>query len=170
MAIGEAMAEARKRQGLTQHDLSQEVNYSRESIAKYETGARKLPREMYSTVTQKIDDPEFYFETWGETTGYVSIPYFDGEHIDRHPASMLILVRSETQEALDHLKQVTWSKPIEAYSDDDREQLRKALLETLDAAASMVNLVATICKKHRFSMKDLFLTWQVSLKARRYKR
>lgn len=170
MAFGEAMAAARKRQGLTQYELSQETFCSRESIAKYETGARTLPREMYATVTQNIDDPEFYFETWGETTGYVSIPYFDGDNIDQHPSSMLFLVKNETQEALNHLNEVSWSKPSRAYTEQDKEKLRKALLEALDAAASMVNLVASICKHHGFSMKDLFRTWQVSLKAKRYKR
>lgn len=170
MAIGEAMASARKRQGMTQQDLSEEVNYSRESIAKYETGTRTLPREMYPTITQKIDDPEFYFETWGETTGYVSIPFLNGENVDRHPASMLFLVKSETEEAIEHLREIPWSKRIDSYTNEDREQLRKALLETLDAAASMINMVASICKKHKFSMKDLFLTWHVSLKARRLKR
>lgn len=170
MSMGEYMAAARKRAGMTQQDLSVEVNYSRESIAKYETGTRTLPRELYSTVTQKIDDPEFYFETWGETTGYVSIPYFDGDNIDQHPSSMLFLVQSETQEAMEHLKRVCWAKPAHAYTDSEREAIKKAILEILDSAASMINLIALICKNHRFSMKEIFRTWQVSLKVRRYKR
>jgi transcriptional regulator with XRE-family HTH domain len=170
VAIGEAMAAARKRQGMTQLDLSQEVNYSREAIAKYEAGTRTLPREMYAKVTQKIDDPEFYFETWGITTGHVSIPYFDGEHVDQHPASMGYLVKQETEEALEHLRQICWAKPARVHNEEDRENVKRAMLEVLDAAASMVNLVAVLCKEHRLSMKDVFRAWQVSLKTRRLRK
>ncbi|UOE54943.1 helix-turn-helix domain-containing protein [Cytobacillus oceanisediminis] len=169
MAIGEEMAAARKRQGITQLDLSQKVSYSRESIAKFETGTRKLPRDMYPTVTQQIDDPEFYFETWGETTGFVSIPYFNGDHIDKHPASMVYLVTKETEEAMHHLDNLNWGKPAKAYTQEEMTQLEKALLENLDAAASMINMVASLSKTHGFSMKSLFQKWQVSLKARKYK-
>lgn len=169
MSFGETMAAARKRQGITQQQLGQEINYSRESIAKYETGTRTFPKELYSSVTQKIDDPEFYFETWDEVTGVVSMPYFDGEYIDRHPASLVYLVKKESDEALDALETICWSKPVHAYTSDDRQNLIKSLLEVLDAAASMINLVAAICKEHRISMKDLFRSWQVSLKAKRYK-
>jgi transcriptional regulator with XRE-family HTH domain len=169
MAIGEAMSAARKRKGMSQQNLSKECNYSRESIAKYETGSRKLPREMYATVTQKIDDPEFYFDTWGETTGFVSIPYFNGENIDRHPSSMVFLVKQEIEEAMERLDEVCWAKPVRAYADSERQQLTTTLHEGLDAAASLVNMVACICEYHEISMKDLFRSWHVSLKSRKYK-
>lgn len=170
MAIGEKMATARKRQGLTQEDVSTMINYSRESVAKYETGNRKVPKHLYSTVTQTIDDPEFYFETWGETTGYVSIPFFNGDHVDHHPASMRHLVQAETNEALAHIEQVCWHKPVHSRTAEEREEIKSAILEVLDAAASMINLVAILCREYNFSMKDIFRAWQVTLKARKYKK
>ncbi|MFD2442898.1 helix-turn-helix domain-containing protein [Bacillus sp. CGMCC 1.16607] len=169
MAFSETMAAARKRKGITQQDLSESIGYSRASVAKFETGKRTLPKEALSTVTQQIDDPKFYFETWTETTGLVSIPYFDGEYIDRHPSSLVHLVKKESDEALDALENICWSKPVKAYTNNERQDLTKSLLEVLDAAASMVNLVAAICKEHKISMKELFLSWQISLRAKRYK-
>lgn len=169
MAIGALVAEGRKRQGMTQEDVSTEVNYSREAIAKYETGNRKMPKELYPKVTQSIDDPELYFDTWEETTGYVSIPFFNGENVDRHPASLLYMTKKETDEAIEQLQHVCWAKPARAFNDSDREELFRSLLETLDASASMINMVAATCENHHISMKDLFRTWHVSLKARKLK-
>lgn len=169
MAIGGIVAEGRKRQGMTQEDVSTQVNYSREAIAKYETGNRTMPKELYPKITQSIDDPETYFDTWEETTGYVSIPYFDGEHVDRHPSSMLFMTKNETEEAFEHLKQVCWSKPANAFNEKDRENLIRSLLETLDASAAMVNTVAALCSEHDISMKSIFQSWHVSLKARKFK-
>lgn len=168
MAFGEKMAEARKRQGMTQEDLSNQINYSRESVAKYEIGTRNMPKEIYPHVTQGVDDPELYFQSWQETTGFVSIPFFDGDHIDQHPASMAFLVKKETDEALEQLDITCWSKPARAKSDDEREQMKQVLIELLDAAASMINLVACICREYKFSMKDVFKAWKISLKVRKY--
>lgn len=169
MAIGGLVAEGRKRQGMTQEDVSIEVNYSREAIAKYETGNRSMPKELYPKITQSIDDPELYFDSWGATTGYVSIPYFDGEHIDRHPTSMVYMTKRETDEAFEHLNQICWAKPAKVFSESDKELLKKSLLETLDASATMINMVAAICSEHQISMKALFQSWHVSLKSRKFK-
>lgn len=168
MAIGEELAKARKRQGMTQEDVATEVNYSREAIAKYESGARKMPKELYQQVTQSVDDPQFYFETWEAVGGVVSIPYFDGDYIDQHPSSMNYLVHTETTEALKHLESVSWVKPAHMHNDSEREEMRKVLYEVLDAAASMINLVACLCKEYQFSMKDIFRAWQVSMKIRKF--
>ncbi|WP_141433002.1 helix-turn-helix domain-containing protein [Bacillus sp. 03113] len=168
MSYGELLSQARKRQGMTQEDVSIEINYSRESVAKYETGTRKMPKDVYPKISQSVDDPQFYFESWENTTGYVSIPFFNGEYIDQHPSSMHYLVSEETEEALRHLSAIRWSKPALARSESEREEMKKALLEVLDAAASMINLVACICKEYKFSMREIFQIWRGSLKIRKF--
>lgn len=168
MSYGEKMAASRRRLKMSQEELGKKVMYSREAIAKYEINKRPVPTELIHRISQAIDEPEFYFETWTESTGHVSIPFFNGDNIDPHPASMLFLVQTETSEAVDQLKKVCWAKPASAYTLNEKEDLKKALFEVLDAAATMINLVAIICKHHRFSMKDIFLSWRISLKARKY--
>lgn len=168
MTIGEEIAEARKRQGITQQDLSSMISYSRESVAKYETGSRNIPKELYPNITQGIDDPQFYFSIWKENTGHVSIPFFDGDYIDHHPTSMRYLVQKETNEALEQLDEINWAKPVAARGTDEVEAMKKLLHEQLDAAASMINLVAIICKEYNFSMKDVYKAWNMSLKIRKY--
>lgn len=170
MAFGTYLAEGRKRQNLTQHDIATGVPCSRESISKYETGERPIPDDMYSPLLNSIDDPETYFHGWKETSGYVSIPYFDGEYINHQSLNMLHLVKKESEEAFTHLRNIPWEKPAQALTDIEREEAVQSMKEILDAAASMINLVAAFCKEYKFSMLDIFRAWHVSLKSRRLKR
>ncbi|MBU8773217.1 helix-turn-helix domain-containing protein [Cytobacillus oceanisediminis] len=167
MKIGAELVKARKRQELTQQQLSFDLPVSRESLAKYETGTRNLPEDMRQLIAHSLDDVEFYFATWNDAAGEVSIPFFNGDYIDQHPASMVFLVQTETKEALDHLSKVSWVKPIHTRTEQEREEMKQTLFEILDAAASMINLVAVICREYRFSMKKLFKEWRLTLKARR---
>jgi transcriptional regulator with XRE-family HTH domain len=168
VAIGNEIAAARKRQVISQQEVSQGINYSREAVSKFESGDRTIPKEVVQKIAQNIDDPRLYFETWKENSGFVSVPFFDGDYIDQHPASMMYLVQKETGEALDSIKSATWSKPAKMCTQEEKDHLKQVLKENLDAAASMINLVACMCKEHGFSMRDLFREWNVSLKIRKY--
>ncbi len=170
MRIGEELAKARKRQDFTQQQLAFELPVSRESLAKYEIGLRKVPDDLLLPISQAIDDEQYYFVTWNEAAGEVSIPFFNGDYIDRHPASMVFLVKRETDEALDHLTRACWVKPVHTINASEKEEMKRVVFEMLDAAASMINLVAAICKEHHFSMKKLFKEWRITLKARRMER
>ncbi|WP_141432447.1 helix-turn-helix domain-containing protein [Bacillus sp. 03113] len=167
MRIGEEIAKARKRQGLTQEQLSLDLPTSRESLAKYETGARRIPEDMRSHIAQGIDDVEYYFVTWNESAGEVAIPFLNGDFIDQHPSSMAFLVQRETDEAIVQLRGLCWTKPVHTRSDSEQEEIKRAIFETLDAATSMINLVAVICREHKFSMKKIFREWRLTLKMRR---
>jgi transcriptional regulator with XRE-family HTH domain len=164
---GEELASARKRQGLTQQQLSFKLPISRESIAKYETCRQGFPKDLRSITAEAIDDEEYYFVRWNESAGDVSIPYLNGEFIEHHPTSMMILVKRESLEALDHLEKACWYKPVHIQNEIEREEMKKVVFEVLDAAASMINLVALISKEYRFSMVQIFKQWRLTLKARR---
>ncbi|MCP3741432.1 helix-turn-helix transcriptional regulator [Rossellomorea sp. BNER] len=164
---GKELASARKRQGLTQQQLSFKLPISRESIAKYETGRQRFPKDLRAITAEAIDDEEYFFVRWNESAGDVSIPYLNGEFIEHHPTSMMILVKNESLEALDHLEKVCWFKPIHKQDESEREEMKKVVFEMLDAAASMINLVALITKEYQFSMVQIFKQWRLTLKARR---
>ncbi|PHC64017.1 helix-turn-helix domain-containing protein [Bacillus toyonensis] len=168
MSIGKEVAMARKRKGITQEELSLEIPASRESLAKYETEKRKLPEDLRKCITEGIDDPQLFFKMWSEATGYVSIPFFNGELIDLHPASMRYMVQQETNEALKQLDTVCWFKASQTWSESEKEELKKVMHEILDATGSMMSLVAVLCDQYGISMKDVFKYWKVSLRARKY--
>lgn len=165
--MGEEVAKARKRQGYTQEQLTLDLPIDRTTLAKYETGASKLPDDLKPMIAQEIDDAEFYFTAWQDCTGEVSLPYLNGDYVDQHPSSMMFMVQNEIEEALDHLDSMPWSKPVNMINETEKEEIKRALFETLDAATSMVNLVAVICRDYRFSMKKIFREWRLTVKARR---
>jgi transcriptional regulator with XRE-family HTH domain len=164
---GEELASARKRKGITQQQLSLKLPISRESIAKYETGRQHFPKDLRALTAEAIDDEEYYFVRWNESAGDVSIPYLNGEFIEHHPTAMMMLVKKESLEALDHLEKACWYKPVRFQNDTEREEMKKVAFEVLDAAASMINLVALISKEYQFSMIKIFKQWRLTLKARR---
>ncbi|WP_082235006.1 helix-turn-helix domain-containing protein [Halobacillus massiliensis] len=170
MTIRDELVKARNRQGFTQLELSFDANYCRETISKVETGDRKYQPEMRKAFSESLDDPEFYFHTWEESTGYVHMPYLDGEYIQHDAIHMRYFAEKETKEALDNLDLVKWYKPIPSNSLQEKEDVKKVINEILDSAASQVNLVAALCKEYNFSMKKLFKEWLLSLKARRFKK
>jgi transcriptional regulator with XRE-family HTH domain len=172
VTIGRVFAEGRKRAGLSQKDLSEkeDVNYSKEAIQKFEQGTRTYPKPLYPKTAGAIDDPQTYFEVWEETAGYVSLPYFDGDFITHKSSDMVLLVKKETKEALFHVKETPWFQSPESRTEQDLENIQKTIAEILDSAASMVNLVAAICKENDLSMKAVFRQWRVSLKARKYEK
>ncbi|MFJ7761901.1 helix-turn-helix transcriptional regulator [Bacillus toyonensis] len=168
MSIGKEVAMARKRKGITQEQLSLEIPVSRESLAKYETEKRQIPKDLRKCITEGIDDPQLFFKMWSEATGHVSIPFFNGEHIDLHPTSMRYMVQQETNEALKQLDTLCWFKSSQAWSENEKEAMKKAMHEILDATGSMMSLVAVLCDQYGFSMTDIFKYWKVSLRARKY--
>jgi transcriptional regulator with XRE-family HTH domain len=170
MSTGQAVAQARKDKGYTQDQLSMDLYCSREAVSKYETGDRTIPKDLRPKISQTLDDPFLYIEMAVEATGKVSTPVLNGEYIDRHPASMKDLVQREANEALEHLDKACMIKPIHLRTDQEKQEMKQVVMELLDAIVSMKNLVAVICKEYKFSMKEIFETWRVTLKARKWKK
>jgi transcriptional regulator with XRE-family HTH domain len=168
MSAGQAVAQARKDKGFTQDQLSLDLYCSREAVSKYETGERKIPKDLRPNISQTLDDPHLYMEIAMEATGKVGIPVLNGDFIDTHPAAMKDLVQRETNEALDNLDRASMIKPIHLRTDEERQEMRQVVMELLDSIASMMNLVAVICKEYKFSMKEIFGSWRATLKARKW--
>lgn len=167
MEIGHIVAEARMRSSFTKASIASELDYSASYVDKWERGERSIPQHVLPKLAEKLDDVELYFATWQEAAGGVSLPLLNGDYVDHHPTSMMIMAKQETREALEQIKQVCWVKPAHVRDDRDKEELKKAIFEVLDAATSMINLVAVICREHKFSMRKIFKEWRLTLKARR---
>lgn len=163
--FSEVMTEARKRQDLTQDDLSLRTFTSRSTIAGYETGRRGMPDELVRDVTQNLDDPELYFSAWRHVGGDVSIPIMNGINVDAYSSSMVFLVLKETKEALEHVEDMPWHLPASKRS---TEVVEDTIMELLDAVASMMNLVVCLCRENNITMSRIFRKWQLSMKNRGY--
>jgi len=164
-SFGRELAEARKRKELSQEELSSRHFIARSSVAGWETERRNVPDEAVKELTMELDDVDLYFSAWRHVSGDVSIPLMDGKNIDIHSSSMVFLVKQETKEALESVENTHWHLPFEMRNKEDTE---KTINELLDAIASMLNLVACLCREQKLPMVRIFRKWQVSMKNRGY--
>lgn len=163
--FAQEMPEARKRQGLSQDDLSLRTFTSRSAIAGYETGRRNMPDDLVREVAQSLDDPELYFSAWSHIAGDVSIPIMNGKNVEAFSSSMVFLVKRETKEALEHVEDMPWYLPA---SERPKEVVEDTIMEVLDSVASMLNLVVCLCRENKIPMSRIFRKWQVTMKNRGY--
>lgn len=163
--FGKELARARQRQGMTQEELSARGYVARSTLAGYELNRRNIPDETVRDMTRELDDVDLYFSAWHHAAGDVSIPLMNGKNIDAYSSSMVFLVKHETKEALESVESMHWHLPCEMRNSESVEQ---TISELLDAAASMLNLVACLCKEHKMPMVRIFRKWQVSMKNRGY--
>ena len=164
-SFGRDLADARKRKDLSQEELSSRHFIARSSVAGWETDRRNIPDEAVRELTRELDDVDLYFSAWRHVSGDVSIPLMDGKNVDAHASSMVYLVKLETKEALESVENMHWHLPLEMRNKEDVE---KTIYELLDAIASMLNLVACLCREQKFQMVRIFRKWQVSMKNRGY--
>lgn len=170
LSVGQAISQSRKEKGITQQQLAMKWNYSREAISKYETEDRGFPEELRQVACNDLDDPYVITAVEEEATGGLNIPDINGDYIDTHPAALSYLVQREADEALQHVRQMDWIKPVKHRSEQEKQEMYKVLLELLDAVASMKKLIAVICKEYKFSIKELIKAWRITLKARYWKK
>lgn len=166
MAIGMKVAEARKRLGLSQQELSTKVPVTREAIAKYETGKRPFPEDLLPSFCEGLDDALFTKEIQRESTGGAYIPYLDGPIVEHHPASLIFLARKELKEAKAHLNEIDVSKPLSMMSEQEKDHLHRTIYELLDAAAAAETLAIDICSRFNLSYTSEVKQWIGSLMGR----
>lgn len=164
MSMGQTIYEARR--GLTQSELAEKLHVDRTTIGKYETGKRKIPKEMRPIIANTLDDPAVYFAAGEEATGGVTLPYLNGKRIERSLSAMKELAQHEAQEALDHLNKMRFYKPADFWTEDEKVEMQKTMYELLDAAASIQNLVAVSCQKYKFSQRETYNEWRKTVKER----
>jgi DNA-binding XRE family transcriptional regulator len=170
LKIASTLKEALKHNEIKQETLASEVNYSRQSVAAWGNGTRQIPEDSNPKICEALDYPDYYLESWMHFTGGVGIPVLNGDYIDRHPASIKDLVQRETNEALEHLEEACMVKPIHTRNAEDREEMKRVIHELLDAACSIINMVSVLCREYDFSMKQIYQSWMVTLKARRMRK
>ncbi|UJW58770.1 helix-turn-helix transcriptional regulator [Bacillus sp. A116_S68] len=166
---GQMIRSARKERDLTPDEFAETLHVSRSLTEKWETGDRQVMDAYRRDIAETLDSPELYFQTWKESTGFVSLPYLNGRNIDHHPSAMKHMALREVEEALHHMDHVCWVKPADVRKNQEREDIKRVIFELLDAATTLINLVAVLVRKYDFSMKRVFRDWRLTVKARGWK-
>lgn len=169
MAIGQKIAESRKRVGISQQDLAKRVPVTREAIAKYETGDRKFPDDLRSAFCLGLDDALFIKEIQKDATGGTYLPYLDGPIILHEYASLIFMAKRELKEATSHLAEIDVTKPNQLLTDSEVEHIKRTIRELLDAAAAADTLVINLCSRFNLSYSNEVKNWINTLIARQMK-
>lgn len=170
MTYGTTFKEALKATHTKRSDIAEETHYSHQSVTAWANDTRTISAEALPKVASKLDYPDLYLESAVKATNGVAIPLLDGDYITRSPTGMKELVEYETREALDKLEHTRMLKPAVFATEVDKEDMKQVIYESLDAACSMVNMIAVLCKEYDISMRETYKKWFATLKERRMRK
>jgi len=156
LTVGNAIKEIRGKE--SQLHLSMELNVSRETVSAYETGrVDQIPLDISQKLMQKYDSPWLAMAVGHEYSAGSAVKKLDGKNVDLHRSSVKAKTEEELQEALEALKAISVvNKP----DHHDKEQIKVALMQVIDAIYAAKHLVAVLAKEYGFSWLKL---WQLHL-------
>lgn len=168
--VGQALRDARTRTGLTQADVGAVGCLDHATISDVERGRRQLPRDVAPRVTRALDDGRVYMAVAEEATGGASSPWLDGSAVELHRAVVWAKAMEELEEALDAMRKVMPMvlKPPSATRPEEREQIRAAMVEGIEAKTAVRHKLTILCRDYGFSYQDLFSEHRRELAAKGY--
>ncbi|MEK3762631.1 XRE family transcriptional regulator [Paenibacillus sp. FSL H7-0756] len=169
MAIGQfgpALEQALKRSGDTREKAGLIVNADASLVGKIARGSRKASKPVMRAAVEHYDDGQLFLAAAAEVTGGASAPWLD--NVDLHRASVLIKTLEEMREVLDASGLAPISKTNEQINDTERQQIKRLLMETVEAITALTHLAAVLCKEYSFSWLGTWKEHRAELKAKKY--
>ena len=171
MSMGQALRQAREAKGLRQSDLGRDVYASGKTISAYETGRRRLPREVVPTVAARLDDARFAMEAAEEITAGIAPPVLDGPKVDLHRVTVRDRTIEELHEALDRLagsRVILLARSPADLDDAGRAEIEACLMEMIEAQTALSNGVAVLAEVYAISPAGLYRRHRQELAAKGY--
>lgn len=167
--VGRSLQELRKEKGLSQQQMSFDLNVSRESVSAYETGRARVPKDISRKITEKFDDPFFAMVVRREYTGTGPIK-LDGQYVDLHRSSVKAKLLEEMTEAKQAVNEFDLVNQPESLKTFEREKLIQMLTEVVDVATAIEHFVGVICNDYDINYTDVWKSHYQKLIANRYVR
>lgn len=170
MAIGQqfgsALDEVLKRKGETRGTAGAAAHVDASLIGKIVKGTRKPSKEVMASTTQHFDDGQLYIAAAGEVTGGAFAPWLN--NVDLHRASVLFKSVEEIKEVLTVSGQAPISKTNDQLDEMERQQIKRLLMETVEAITALTHLAAVLCKEYSFSWMGTWKEHRAYLKSKKY--
>jgi len=135
-------------------------------VGKILKGSRKASKPVMKAAAEHYDDGQLYLAAAAEVTGGASAPWLD--NVDLHRASVLFKTVEEVKEVLDASKLAPISKTSSQLNDSERKQVKRLLMETVEAITALTHLAAVLCKEYSFSWLSTWKEHRADLKAKQY--
>jgi hypothetical protein len=169
VAIGQfpgALEEALKRTGDTLAQAGKAANVDGSQVGKIIKGSRKASEPVMRAAAQHYDDGQLYIAAAGEVTGGAFAPWLN--NVDLHRASVLIKSIEEVKEVLAISDQVPISKTNDQINDSERQEIKRLLMETVEAITALTHLAAVLCKEYSFSWLATWKEHRSVMKSKKY--
>ncbi|UMZ35583.1 helix-turn-helix domain-containing protein [Priestia megaterium] len=160
------LGEILKEQGKTQTEFANEIGYDQSTISKWANGSRTIAKEAKPILARGLDSFKYYIGTMKETVGISLTPYMNGDRIHRDIASMRMLVEKERKEAEEYWKKDFWHIPPEFANEIEREEVRQFIKEYSEKLAAEFNLLAVVCERYGFSLKQIDQQLEMTFRSR----
>lgn len=166
MRFGQALEQKMKEQDESQIELAKFLNVSNSLISKIANGSRRPAKDTMRTAVQHYDDPELALAAANEVTAGAFIPWLDNADLHRANVSMKSL--EEITEALEAIGDAPITKRSDQLSPMDREKIRSAIVESIEAMTALYHQVAILCRDYGFSFIGMLKEHRADLKAHNY--
>ncbi|GGF77498.1 hypothetical protein GCM10010912_23200 [Paenibacillus albidus] len=155
-----------QRQGHTLAQAGRIANVDGSQVGKIIKGSRKATDPVMRAAAEHYDDGQLFLAAAAEVTGGAFTPWLD--NVDLHRASVLFKTIEEMQEVLDASKQAAITKTNAQINETERQQIKRLLMETVEAITALTHLAAAICKEYSFSWLGTWKEHRAELRAKNY--
>ncbi|ETT45248.1 transcriptional regulator [Paenibacillus sp. FSL R7-269] len=169
MAIGHfssALQDVIQRKGHTLAQAGRIANVDGSLVGKIVKGSRKASEPVMKAAAEKYDDGQLFLAAAAEVTGGAFTPWLD--NVDLHRASVLFKTLEEMREVLDASGLAPISKTNAQINESERQQIKRLLMETVEAITALTHLAAAICKEYSFSWLETWKEHRAELKLKNY--
>ncbi|GGF83037.1 hypothetical protein GCM10010912_30200 [Paenibacillus albidus] len=169
MAIGHfpgALKDVMQRKGDTLAKVGRAAHVDGSQIGKIVKGSRKASKPVMRSTIEHYDDGQLFLAAAADVTGGAFAPWLD--NVDLHRASVLFKTVEEMKEVLVASGQVPISKTNEQINEAERHQIKRLLMETVEAITALNHLAAVLCKEYSFSWLGTWKEHRAELKAKKY--
>lgn len=169
MAIGqfpEALKDVMQRKGDTLAKAGRVTHVDGSQIGKIVKGSRKASKPVMRAAIEHYDDGQLSLAAAADITGGAFAPWLD--NVDLHRANVLFKTIEEMQEVLEASGHAPISKTNEQINETERQQIKRLLMETVEAITALTHLAAAICKEYSFSWLGTWKEHRAELKSKKY--
>ncbi len=164
--FGKTLSEVMRLRGKSQISTAQAMHIDNSTLSKVAGGTRAATPDLMRSTNELLDDGQLAIAAAGEVTGGAFAPWLD--NVDLHRASVLFKTVEEIKEVIVASEQAAIFKTADQISEDEREQIRLLIKETIEAITALTHLVAVLCREYTFSWLGVWKEHRADMRIKKY--
>jgi hypothetical protein len=166
VTFGQVLDQVIRERNETQESPARIAHCSSSLISKITRGTRKPPKDVMSRTAAHYDDPKLCLAAMEEVTGGACTPWLN--NADLHKSNVHLKTIEEVREAYEALSVAPITKRQDQLNEKDRQAIKNAIMESIEAITALTHHVAVLCKEYMFSWSAVWKTHRQELKIKKY--